>query len=99
MKLLKLTLAIFILLCLLDMPYSYYQLVRFSAFVCFSFLAYQANTKENKTEAFIYLALALLFQPFFKIALGRTIWNVVDVIVGIWLVLSVLFKPKDKSIE
>jgi len=29
--------------------------------------------------------LALLFQPFFKISLGRTLWNIVDVIVGIGL--------------
>lgn len=26
-----------------------------------------------------YAALAILFQPFFKIALGRGVWNVVDV--------------------
>ena len=31
-------------------------------------------------------ALALLFQPFFKLALGRTIWNIVDVMVAIFLV-------------
>ncbi|MBP5375388.1 MAG: hypothetical protein J6Y38_03540 [Bacteroidaceae bacterium] len=28
----------------------------------------------------------LLFQPFIKIALGRTMWNIVDVIVAILLV-------------
>jgi hypothetical protein len=31
----------------------------------------------------IYGGLALLFQPFFKIALGREMWNIVDVVVGI----------------
>jgi hypothetical protein len=41
--------------------------------VGFIYLAYSANQKENKNEVFIYLALAILFQPFFKIALGRTI--------------------------
>ena len=45
----------------------------------------------------IYAALALLFQPFFKIALGRDLWNVVDVVVGIGLLVS-LFLPK-KQIE
>ncbi len=37
----------------------------------------------------VYGALALLFQPFFKIALGRELWNIVDLIVGIGLLLSV----------
>ena len=41
----------------------------------------------------IYGGLALLFQPFFKIALGREIWNIVDVIVVIGLLLSIYRKP------
>jgi hypothetical protein len=32
-------------------------------------------SKAQKNEAFVYLALAILFQPFFKIALGRALWN------------------------
>lgn len=99
MKALKIILAILLFLCLLDMPYGYYQFVRFVSFAVFGYFAYQAHQKDNKTEAFIYLALALLFQPFIKIALGRTIWNMVDVIVGVWLVFNVLLNNKDKSIE
>ena len=38
----------------------------------------------------IYGGLALLFQPFFKIALGREVWNIVDVIVGIGLIASLI---------
>jgi hypothetical protein len=38
---------------------------------------------------FIYVVLAILFQPFEKIALGREVWNVLDVIVGVGLLLSV----------
>ena len=99
MKALKIILAILLFLCLLDMPYGYYQFVRFVSFVAFVFFAYQAHQKDNKTEAFVFVALALLFQPFVKIALGRTLWNLVDVIVGVWLVFNVLLNKKDKSIE
>ncbi len=35
----------------------------------------------------IACSLALLFQPFFKVILGRTMWNVVDIIVAITLIL------------
>lgn len=76
------------------MPYGYYQLVRFLALIGFGILAFYSNQQSKSTEMFIYIALALLFQPFFKIALGRGIWNVVDVIVGLGLVLSVLKKSK-----
>ena len=37
--------------------------------------------------AIVWGALALLFQPFFKIALGRITWNVVDVIVAGMLII------------
>ena len=37
--------------------------------------------------AIVWGALALLFQPFFKIALGRIAWNAVDVIVAGMLII------------
>lgn len=49
------------------------------------------------TETFIYGALALLFQPFFKISLGREMWNIVDVVVGIGLVISTFIKSKSEK--
>ena len=93
----KLILATLFFLCLLHMPYGYYQLVRFVALMGFSILAYQANEKQNKTEMIIYACLAVLFQPIFKIALGRQIWNIVDVIVGIGLIVSIFIKPSSQN--
>lgn len=72
------------------MPYGFYQLVRFLALVGFSILAYHANQKERNTEAIIYIGLAILFQPLLKVALGRQIWNVVDIIVGVGLLISMM---------
>lgn len=91
---LKITLAVLLFLCLFDMPYFFYELVRFTALVGFSILAYKANQEDKNTEMIIYGSLALLFQPFFKIALGRVIWNIVDVIVGIGLLVT-LFRKRN----
>lgn len=91
-KIIKIGLAVLMFGCLLDMPYGYYQLVRFIALIGFGVLAYQANQQSRQTEMFIYGALALLFQPFFKIALGRELWNIVDVIVGVGLLVSLAKK-------
>ena len=47
--------------------------------------------------AIVWGALALLFQPFFKIALGRIAWNVVDVIVaGMLIIMWLNLRISDK---
>lgn len=93
----KIVLAILFFLCLVDMPYGFYQFVRFTGLIGFSILAYLANQQGKKTEMIIYAGLALLFQPFFKIALGRQIWNIVDVIIGIGLLITIFLKPKESQ--
>lgn len=82
MKLILTTLIILLLVCLLDMPYAYYQIVRFIGLVGFGYLSY---LNKGNDKFFIFGALGLLFQPFFKISLGRDIWNIVDVLVSIYL--------------
>jgi hypothetical protein len=94
-KAIKIILAILFFLCLADMPYGFYQFVRFAGLIGFAILAYQANQQGRQTEMIIYGGLALLFQPFFKIALGRQMWNIVDVVVGIGLIISMFMKPKE----
>ena len=71
----KFSLSILLLLCLLDMPYGYYQLVRFIATIIFIYLAVTTKSadKNRQPKKIIFYSLALLFQPLFKIALGRTI--------------------------
>jgi hypothetical protein len=96
-KIIIIVLAILFFLCLADMPYGFYQFVRFSGLIGFAVLAYQANQQGRQTEMIIFGGLALLFQPFFKIALGRQMWNIVDVIVGIGLIVSIFMKPKESQ--
>ncbi len=57
--------------CLANMFYGYYQFVRFVGLFGFAMLAYQAHQQGRYSEKIIYGGLAFLFQPFFKIALGR----------------------------
>ena len=93
-KAIKVILAILFFICLLDLPYGFYQLVRFTAFVGFVILAYWVSKKENKTEMIIYICLAILFQPLVKLSLGRNIWNIIDVIVGLAILFSLFIKFK-----
>jgi hypothetical protein len=96
-KKIKIILALILLLCLANMPYGYYQFVRFSAMIGFGILAFQSTGSENKLSLIFYGALALLFQPFFKIALGRELWNIVDVIISVGLIISLFHKKNRKN--
>ncbi|HLG35689.1 MAG TPA: DUF6804 family protein [Bacteroidia bacterium] len=87
-KVIKIILAALLFLCLLKMPYGYYQLVRFISMTLFVIFAYEY--RKNIPLMIVFISLAVLFQPIFKIHLGREIWNIVDVIVGILLLLLVV---------
>lgn len=67
--------------------------------VGFGILAYKSNQKGNLTMAITYVILAVLFQPIYKIALGRFLWNVVDVIAAIGLIISIFNNPTINNLD
>ena len=87
MKYLKLILAALFLLCLANMPYGFYNLVRFVAMIVFAVYAYTYYEKNNNKLAIAFLSLAILFQPLLPIYLGRMLWNIIDVVVAIFLIV------------
>lgn len=100
-----LLLAALLLICLIPgMPYGYFTLVRLLSMVGFSALAFKFFLRRNNGLAWTFITLALLFQPFAKVGLGRTFWNVIDVIVAVGLIILFfmgkrLGKQKDKIIK
>uniref|UniRef100_UPI004025F3A3 DUF6804 family protein n=1 Tax=Prevotella sp. TaxID=59823 RepID=UPI004025F3A3 len=86
MKFIKPVMAVMLLACLLHLPYGYYSLVRFVAMVVFAVLAYQYYKEKNDTLMITFGAFVLLFQPFIKIALGRGLWNLIDVVAAAILI-------------
>ncbi len=90
-------LALLLLLCLFHMPYGYYMFVRFITMVLGVYFAYTEFRDERVLLGITWIAIAVLFQPFFKIALGRTLWNVVDVIVAALAIYSFVRDLKQKK--
>lgn len=78
--------AALLLLCLLPMSYGFDVLARFLAMAAFAYLAYLEYQNKNTDRMVVFIVLPVLFQPFAKIALGRTIWNIVDVVVAAYLI-------------
>lgn len=97
MKHLKLILALLFLLCLAPMPYGFYSLVRFVAMIAFAIYAYIYHEKKNNKLAVAFLSLAILFQPLLPIYLGRTLWNIVDVLVAIFLIILYIKENNNKK--
>ena len=99
-----LILAAMFLLCLAPMPIGYFSLVRLVAVISFGVMAYKSYAAKKEIFSWTFGILALLFQPFVKITLGRTIWNIIDVVVAIgrsieaWLVpVTVLTSCKEAA--
>ena len=97
MKHLKFILALLFLLCLAPMPYGFYSLVRFVAMIAFAIYAYIYHEKKNNKLAVAFLSLAILFQPLLPIYLGRTLWNIADVIVAIFLIVLYIKENNNKK--
>ncbi len=93
----RLVMAIALLLCLFPMPYGYYVLVRFVAMVVFAVMAYQYYTKKSEALMVVFGALALLFQPFVRMSLGRGAWNCVDIAVAV-LLFYLLWKERSNEL-
>lgn len=94
MKYIPLYLAAVLLLCLAPMPYGYFTLVRVLATVVFGLYAYRCYMAKKEGMTWVFVTLALLFQPFAKVGLGRTIWNIIDVIVAIGLIILFFWEWK-----
>lgn len=83
----KIILIVLFGLCLFKMPYSYYEISRFVGMIGFTIIGYDAYKKQNTLFMIIWFSSALLINPFFKLALGRTLWNIIDII---WIILLLI---------
>jgi len=72
------------------MPYGYYSIVRIVAMLSFVYLAFNKYQSRQQGLMVVFIGLAILFQPIVKIPLGRTLWNIVDVVVALGLIILFL---------
>ncbi|MFT5253357.1 MAG: hypothetical protein ACI87N_002390 [Flavobacteriales bacterium] len=87
-----------LLVCLLDMPYGYYQLVRIVSFVLSGYFAYTAYRRKRIITLLIFIIAGLLFNPIVKVALGIAIWQIVDIIyAGILIMFLITDLMKNKT--
>lgn len=90
MKYAQIILAAGLLLCLANMPYGYYNFIRYASCIVFSIMAVMAHKEGRILLVVGYATIAILFQPFCIINLGRDIWQFVDVVAAMVLVIPTI---------
>lgn len=69
MKFIQLFLVALLLLCPLDMLYGYYNTIRLVTMAVVAYMAYMYTEEKKQGVMVMFRVLALLFQPFVKIAI------------------------------
>ncbi len=96
-NLIKFSLILALLLCLVDMPYWYFQLVRIFGTIGFAYLSYIDYKGGLKYTPYVFGVAAILLNPIIKISFGREMWNVVDVVLAVLLLMTIILQNKLKN--
>ena len=84
--------AVFLLLALFNgWPYGYFTLLRFVVFAATAYVAWVAYEYKNEKWVWIYGFIAVLFNPIIPIYLNRNLWSIIDLVTGLFLIISVFF--------
>lgn len=87
----------FLFLALIDgWPYGFFTLLRFVVFASSVYVAWMAYEVQKEKWVWIFGFLAVLFNPFIVIHLNREIWSVVDLIIGVFMIISLFALKLDK---
>ena len=65
-------------IAIFPMPYGYYTLLRITATGVFVWVAIAAINQNEKIIPWIFIVLAILFNPIIKIHFAKEIWAVID---------------------
>ena len=69
-------------------PYGYYQLLRWACMAGLGYLA--VESRRTPGWAWVFGALAVLYNPFVPFALGRHLWEAANVATIVVLVIAAL---------
>lgn len=88
-----------LLLALAELPYGYYQLLRFVVCGVSVYVAFTAFSWQKIWAVWLFGIIALLFNPLIPIHLSREIWQPIDAICAVLFIVMafVLKKPKKEK--
>jgi len=101
-KNIRIVAIIILLIALADMPYYYYQLLRwiicgvaiYSAYLATQYVSTRRYKFDGKDSGWtiIFIVIAILYNPISSIGLDRSMWAILDIVTAIiiWVSISKL---------
>ena len=77
----------FLLLGVLPLPYGYYTLLRLIACAVFAWAAYVSFENKKALLPWVFIVLALLFNPVIEVYLSKELWAAIDLGSAIFLLI------------
>ena len=77
----------FLFIGVLPLPYGYYMLLRFIACGAFIWATYISFERKNSILPWIFIILAIIFNPIIKIHFSKNIWAVIDFCSGLFFLI------------
>ncbi|MFH1346800.1 MAG: DUF6804 family protein [Spirochaetota bacterium] len=93
----KILAILFLLGALGSWPYGYYQLLRWVILGAGAYTAYLAYSNGKNLWAWIFGAIAVLFNPIIPFYFSKDTWQSIDVIVTIIFFISLFNKYERKN--
>ena len=85
----KIALVIISLIFLARLSYGFIEFARSTVFLGLAFYSYRSNTLGSRTEMFYFIAVAIIYQPFYKIPIDDADWSLLNTIIQLGTVIVV----------
>lgn len=70
-------------------PYSYYQLLRWFTCGVSCYLAYQTSVNKKTIWVWIFVIIAILFNPIAPLYFDRDTWTILNIAAAITFIISI----------
>lgn len=80
-------------------PYGFFTLLRFVVFAATAYLAWLSYETKKEKWIWIYGFIAVIFNPFIPLYFGRDLWIIIDLLVAVFLIVSIFIFKLTAKIE
>lgn len=81
-----------------DHKYTFYNFVRWFISVSFTYLSFEGIERREYKVLIFFIPVSVLFNPFFTFSFQREVWQLIDILVSIVLVIIFLIRLKKQVI-
>ena len=89
--------SLLLLIALLQMPYDYYQFLRWFITVASVFSVYTLAIRNEPIYMWFFIVLAILFNPIEPFHLQRETWKIIDILGATVFLSSAFYKNTPES--